>query len=41
MDEVRKRTAGADATNVQEAVKQAKADQVAQSAVETGTGKKG
>ena len=41
MDEVRKRTANADAVSVQEAVQQAKADQAAQSNSKTGTSKKG
>jgi len=41
MDEVRKRTANADAVSVQEAVQQAKVDQAAQSNSKTGTSKKG
>jgi flagellar assembly factor FliW len=41
MDEVRKRTAGEEAASVQEAVKQAKSDQAAESASKTGTSKKG
>jgi flagellar assembly factor FliW len=41
MEEVRKRTAGDEASTIQEAVQQAKADQAAQADTKTGTGKKG